>query len=160
MLNLIEKATIEFRRSLDIQGVEELLLHISNQLPANIHYVSKPHVDLRHMNDKGGIVKEQGSFVVGGTITRKDSIMASDAFETVTSDEDYQKASAMRFGLVPDWEETDYRPEILKLWQDTRAVVDSYFSARIPKSAREDLQITYEGGRPIVHPNCDLSPRK
>jgi hypothetical protein len=29
--------------------------------------------------------------------------------------------------MVPDWELSDYRPEIRKLWKDVRQIVDEYF---------------------------------
>ncbi len=33
---------------LDINGIEELLKHLSTFLPINIHYLYKTHCDLRH----------------------------------------------------------------------------------------------------------------
>jgi hypothetical protein len=126
---LTEMATIEFGKDLGLNEVKDLLEQMSKKLHANIHYVSTCYGDMS-ADGRGRVTKQQGSFKVGGSITRTDPEFSFDAFETDSSQKNYQKASAIRFNLVPGWEETDYKPGVLKLWEDTRKAVGSYFSSK------------------------------
>jgi len=123
--NLIERATVEFPRPIDIDEMHALLEYVSHRMPARINYSTTHHTVL--MPDSPA---DPGSFSIGGMIRKEEEAMAFDQFETVCSSTDYQKAIGLRFNIVPGWEESDYRPEVAKLRDDTRELIGLYFKCR------------------------------
>lgn len=123
--DLIERAIVNFPRAVDFKEMKGLLKYISHRLPANIHYVTSTHTDLAP-----SAKADNGSFKIGGTIRQADDPISADSFETVSRDRDYRKVSGIRFSVIPGYEEAEYNPEVLKLWENTRSLVDIYFKCR------------------------------
>jgi hypothetical protein len=52
---------------------------------------------------------------------------ASEFVELIPSDKDDSKYSAMRFDPIIGYSVSEHRPEVVKLWDDVRSVVEEYF---------------------------------
>lgn len=127
---IVEKTRIELPMPLSLKGAEKLLYYLAEELPANVSYQISHHKSIyRPFRESGRkILKQDGTIVISGSISNLEKPFAFDFFQFRASDKgDTSKLSVIRFNLVPDWELSDYRPEVIKLWDDVKEKVRQYF---------------------------------
>src|SRR3989344_7932877 len=124
---VISEAEIQFPTLLSRKEAEELLMYIAVKLPGRVHYRTQYSRSI-DPNDCSELQTEGRALKINGDISRVGSPMAFDTFYIEPSEEDTSKLRMMKFQLVPGWELGEYRPEIKQLWEDTRGLVDAYFS--------------------------------
>ncbi len=124
-----EKTTIKFGKPLTQEGIEDLLLYIAKEMPANINYNASYHRSL--LRTGHGIRGQKGSVTVSAQIVGCKNPLAFDCFESILLEGDSSKISAIAFNRVPGWELHDYRQEVRALWGQVREVVGRYFSQEI-----------------------------
>ena len=122
---VMQRNTIEFDPPLILEDVEELLVYVAKHLPAKISYDAcyGSYINGYSRNNKGP--RMQGGSVKG-TIRKKDDA-TFDQFEFELANKKPLSAGSMHFFTVPGWELNEYRPEVVKLWDDVRILVDKYF---------------------------------
>ena len=124
---VISEVEIQFPTLLSRGEAEELLRYIAVKLPGRVHYRTHYSRSI-DPNDCSELQTEGRALKINGDISRVGSPMAFDTFYIEPSEEDTSKLRMMKFQLVPGWELGEYRPEIKQLWEDTRGLVDAYFS--------------------------------
>ena len=129
---IVEKTTIELPMSLSLKGAEKLLYYLAKELPANVSYQILHHKSIyRPFRESGRkILKQDGTIVISGSISNLEKPLAFDFFQLQASDkgrDDTSKLSVIKFNLVPGWELSEYRPEVIKLWDNVRVKVGQYF---------------------------------
>ena len=129
---VIEAVTIQLPKPLDLKKAEDLLAYIAREMPADIHYTINSHVNLLPESAKK-VLRDQGSFQISGTIVSLNSgnRSAFDTFETAADIKDYNKISAIRFSIIPGYDELDDYLYITKqLWGHTKLIVSEYFKKK------------------------------
>lgn len=127
----MEKSTIKFLTPVSLEEAKELIEYVARELPANVHYRVEYFVSINHGSADGeDPIIYGGTVGISASVSRVGTPMAFDIFEFGSSTEDPSMLDCIRFQMVPDWELSDYRPEIRQLWDDTRGIVQEYFIAR------------------------------
>ncbi len=128
---IVEKTTIELPMPLSLKGAEKLLYYLAEEMPANLIYQILHRKSIyRPFRESGRkILKQDGTIVISGSISNLEKPFAFDSFQLQASDEDRDtsKLSVIRFNLVPGWELSEYRPEVIELWGQVRKKVRQYF---------------------------------
>ena len=133
--DVMEKTTIALPRLLDLKEAEKLIYHIAVQLPGNVNYHISHYRSFFHDSESRRspeeknrrVLEQDGTVSISVNINSHRNVMAFDVFQFCPSREDTSKLAEIRFQTVPDWELSEYRPEIQKLWDDTRRLVGEYF---------------------------------
>ena len=123
--DILEKSTIQFPEPLSLQEAQDLLQYIAENLPADIHYLASYHSVFRTKDHKA--TKEDGTVDITGDIKRLDKDLAFDSFRMHPSDQDCTRMSALCFERIQGYELREYRPEVIRLWDDVRATIQKYF---------------------------------
>ena len=125
----MQRATIEFPRSVGLEEAERLLSYVSLHLPANIHYLISQHKDLR--NDSGSISTQLGTFELGGSIQDTNKPRSFDSFNAKSRYEDDEAGLwGLSFSPIPGYSLREHRTELVQLWDDTRAIMGKYFEEK------------------------------
>jgi hypothetical protein len=120
---LTEKATIEFRRPLGLKEAEDMLKQVSVQMKASINYAAQ------HQRTVTAGEVDEGSVQLGGML----SVLGKGLAEPFRLEAQYVdeecKFLRLQFQLIPGYDElSEYRPETIKIWDETREAVNKYFS--------------------------------
>lgn len=124
---IIAKTTIELPRSLTLEEAEKLINYIAKELPGNINYNASYYNSVFHGPDNGEISKQKGTANMTAIVNSLGNLAVFDSFQFKPPEEDTSKFSTIRFQIVPDWELSDYRPEVRQLWDEVREIVGQYF---------------------------------
>jgi len=124
---LLKKTTINFPRAINLEESEKLLEYISEKLPGNINYVITYYKSFFYDEMAGKAGNSTGTLNINANIKNSKEIMAFDNMGMLSSNEDVSKLSSIEFSKTPGWSIADYRPEIQRLWDNVRNIVDAYF---------------------------------
>lgn len=128
---LLEKTRIELPRSLTLKEAEKLIYYLAKELPANIHYHTSRYRSIVRSSgedNRSEILEQDGTVEINANINNLEKPFAFDGFQFTSSGmEDTSKLSVIRFNLVPGWELSEYRPEVIELWDHVRKTVGQYF---------------------------------
>jgi hypothetical protein len=124
---IAKENTIEFPRPIGREGAENLLCYIAKELPANISSKIEYYKTFFYDQEKDGVLEDKGTLTVIANIHDLRENGGFDSFQSKSCGGDTSYISAIASQMVPDWELSDYRPEIRKLWKDVRQIVDEYF---------------------------------
>jgi len=122
---VIEKATINFPRPLSLQETERVLEHVAKELPATITYHISAHKSLYH--EAGSVAKNDGTIRIRGSISNLQKPMTFDSFRSEPHRRETNFIASISFNLILGYDLEDYGPEVLKLWDDVRRVINQYF---------------------------------
>ena len=95
------------------------------QKPCLQEWIIKPGILIHITNEYGEVKEDYSTPSVEGNIHDLKT-HAFDCFSSQTCEWDYTRISALRFTLVPGWDENEYRPEIRQLWADVRRIAQEY----------------------------------
>ena len=125
--NLIQRATITFPIALSLRGTEDLLQFVARNLPADINWQTHYFGNIYHDGDRK-LLRQYGTVSLSAMIRSLNNPMAFDSFESVHSRDDSSKIESLRAVLIPGYDlVSEYRVEAVKLWDDVRKQVSSYF---------------------------------
>lgn len=123
---VIKRSTIEFLRPQELEAVKFLLSEITKNLPGRINYQITQYKTL--LPESHGFSEHEGTVILAGMIVNTKNPTAFDSFQTVHSREETSEIKAIRFNLIPGYNElSDYREEVVKLWDDTRKIVEKFY---------------------------------
>lgn len=124
--DVLEKATIEFPRKLDLRNAENLLKSIAKDLHGNVRYTISEQKNIGyHIIESQDFQEKTINIQVNGSIDTKNFVLGP--FKLRTAENNYSSFSGINFQITPGWDIEDYRPEVIKLWDDVRKVVTNYF---------------------------------
>lgn len=136
---VIERATINFPKLLNSEEMEDLFRYFRQEAGLEIAYTLRTNKRMGNLseeptNDEPAVIS---SVEISGGITNPRNYAVHDSFESQsfesrreTSDDDLPYFSGIRFSIVPGWNISDYRSEILQLWDETRGLVKRYFAEK------------------------------
>ena len=133
LTNLTKRTLVEFPQALNLKETESLMRYVAKELPANISYRASYFMNFYHNPIAGErqrevkLEEDLGTISIVGTIRSLTNPMAFDSFEGANPNSQSEKIQALRFFMVPGWDFKDYRPEVVKLWEDVRAIIGNYF---------------------------------
>ncbi|VVB78374.1 Uncharacterised protein [uncultured archaeon] len=126
-----KKAAIGFPEPIGFEETQELIDYICKNLPGRANYHAGYHQSVgESLVKKGEFFNQRGTVDLAGMITRSDN-SAFDGFNCLISrQEDTSNFEALAFQVIPGYDESDYNPEVLRLWDDVRRYVGNYFKQR------------------------------
>ena len=126
---VIKKINIPFPKPQSLEQVEELLRYITMNLPATI----RCHFQYNTYFSKGKdskLLEDNGSVNIIASIVDTEKTMAIGTLESRPYSQDSSYISALAFQMVPGWDISDYRPEVLNLWDEVRGLTKKHFSEK------------------------------
>jgi len=125
---IIALSTIGLPRDLTLKEAEKLFIYIAKKLPGDVRYNASYFKSLIHSREpeNEGLLIDDGTAQIVGTISRSKEPYAFDSFSTTHSEKDTSKLSAISFQRVPGWELPEYH-RVRPLWDDVRDIVTQYF---------------------------------
>lgn len=126
---LVEKTTIKFLKPLNLRNAEKLLLYISEHLPGTVNYHIEQHKSLSYNKEKKKSTKDNGTLTISTNISNSEKVMAFDFPQLIPWEKDSSYVSSIQFPRLSD-NLMDYRPEVQRLWDDVRKIVENYFKER------------------------------
>ncbi|GEM_PF-3399407 len=147
--DVLAKSEIIFPRSLELDDMKELLEHYNTEGRLAVFYQLTSKYDLGYPLLPIGVenpldLREESVSSLNGRITDPNSPFAYDSFETeilTLDDEDSTRVfKKLKFGLIPGYELSEYRPEVIALWDKTRILTSEYFELL---NKLRDLTTTY-----------------
>jgi len=126
---LLAESTIKFQTPLTLEGTEELLDYVAENLPGNVSTNSNYYTQRHHYTDDGKLTRSRGTVSIGGMITNLNK-PSFDSFSSIHDSEDTSKISAIRFQTIPGYELDEHRSEVRELWSDVRTLINNYFTPR------------------------------
>lgn len=127
---LLDKTTIKFPKPLNLKGSEKLLKYISEKLPGDVNYTVNYYNHLLYDRERKKFVKSNGTLNITANIISSKEVMAFWDISMLSSDQNLSRLSSIEFAKVPGWDIGDYRPEVQRLWDDMRKIVENYFKER------------------------------
>ncbi len=121
-----EKSRIGLPKKLSLAKAEGLLAYIAQRLPGKVNYQASYFRSI-HGEQGTKISIHNGTISIAGSIVSHKTSGVFDSFEFVPYQRDSTMVSALQFARVPDWELSDYRPEVRTLWDDVRRLAEQYF---------------------------------
>ena len=128
-----KRAEIVFPGHLNLKNAEKLLLHISENLPGNVHYVVENHNNFIYDEKNRKSAKDRGTLKITANFSNSKEALSFDTALLEPWSENTSYVSSMKFQLVSDWELSDYS-RVLPLWDDIRKLVGDYFEKRKSKN--------------------------
>lgn len=127
---ILEMATIRFPEEIGLEEAQEMVYYVLKKLPGRAHYHCGYHMSAGKSFEYDSFYSQRGTVDIAGMITREDG-SAFDGFNGIISrGEDTSKFAGMRFSVVPGWDLSEYRREVLNLWSDVRKYVNEYFQEK------------------------------
>ena len=126
-----ERSRIIIPKDISLREAEKLLRYLAESLQASVNYQVSYYRTARHENGK--VIIDRGTVEIAGGIAKTEIPFCFDSFTLKSSERsrDTSRLSRMQFQLIPGYDEfSDYRPEIVQLWDDVRGVIKDYFSRR------------------------------
>ena len=127
MEDIIERTTITFPIPLDIARTEHLLLKISEGIQGEVKYRVERAKSFEYNEKEKKSKITLRDRALGGVFIRSNKSVTSEFVKLITSDTESTKYSAMRFDPIIGYSVSEHRPEVVKLWDDVRSVVEEYF---------------------------------
>lgn len=134
--SVAEKATIVFPWSLTIRQLTDLADHVAEVVRGEVSY------DISYSRKSGyksgyvGFLRESKT-ESEGHITLPNPPFIFNNFDFIYQSKDLAGIRGIQFRTKPDTALSDYRSEIVKLWNDVRAAVENYFDDN-PETDRND----------------------
>jgi hypothetical protein len=127
--DILQRTTIVFPVPIDFIKAEELLFYISEGIHGKVNYSIDCPISLvyNEKKEKSKIILR--SRALGGVFIRSNKSVTSEFAKLITSDTESSKYSAIRFDPIIGYTVSEHRPEVVKLWDDVRSVVEEYFKA-------------------------------
>jgi hypothetical protein len=127
MEDILKRTIITFPTSIGFVDTEKLLFHISEGIQGEVEYsVDCPKSFAYNEKEKKSKITLRDR-ALGGVFIRSNKSVTSEFVKLITSDTESTKYSAMRFDPIIGYSVSEHRPEVVKLWDDVRSVVEVYF---------------------------------
>ena len=119
-LGVEEQTTVNFPHGLGLHEAENLIIHLERDLPVYVNYTE-------YSSRKGGPLEDKPRDIgmTGEIISKKDNSI-SGRFYLNSQQNKMFEFSGLKFIKTYD-KISDYKPEIIKLWEDTRKSIDDFF---------------------------------
>ena len=115
-----EQTRIDFPRGLGLHEAENLVVHLERDLPVFVDYTA-------YYSRKGESLEEnKGNIGMTGTIISKKDNSISSRFYLDSQKNRRFELSGLKFIRTYD-KISDYKPEVLQLWNDVRKSIDDFF---------------------------------
>lgn len=124
---LTKKTTIEFPRPIGREHAEKMLCYISSHLPGDVNGKVEYFINYRCDSKKKDSLEEKGTLTLFVNVNNSKKIPSFDTFVSSPWKEDSSLISKIEFQKIPGFELSEYRPEVIELWDDVRKVVNKYF---------------------------------
>ena len=128
---VLTRTKIPFREPLSLEQTEQLMDYIARNLPANVNYHAGYFKKIYPWSD-GRISSDLGTVDLEGMIRSKRELMGFDSFRSEHG-RNTSQIVAIQFITIPEYELYEYRPEVVRLWNDVGAMVSKFFDERKAK---------------------------
>ncbi|MEK6879925.1 MAG: hypothetical protein AABY22_09975 [Nanoarchaeota archaeon] len=127
---VVKKSTIKFPKNMSLNQAESLIVYIAKKLPAIVNYTISQQITDGYYTDSKEFFRSKGTAKIRGARNQSTKPFTFDSFTFKHSVRNNSTFSLMQFELTPDWELSEYRPEVRKLWDDIRKIINEYFHSR------------------------------
>ena len=124
---ILNKATIKFPWDLTIEQSIGLMRYIEKKLPIFIRYDFLHSVKIGRQFGYDVRLNEEKASAQDGTISLSNPPFTNAQFQFKPLEKDISKLEAIQFPLPKDFENTEYNPEVVQLWENVKKAVDDYF---------------------------------
>ena len=124
---IIQETTIDFPKPIGLEECEEFFHYLATNLSVDITWNPEYSGSLIHDSNTKELLKHKGALRLEGFIRSLKDSRVHDTFESKSCEEDNAYISGIEFKGGPEWEFSEYTPEVRELWGDVRGFTAKYF---------------------------------
>lgn len=127
---VVERATIKFKRPLSLDETRELFRFIARKLPCDFHYEVKTSEGIYGLHTiRAGVRNRMTGIEIYGDMFCS-GVVGLGGFECRTYRKNPLKIEAFSFAPLIEDRIEDYRPEVVNVWDAVREQINNYFKRR------------------------------